>query len=313
MEDTSRELPRYVSEDIARSRATLKRFIVNELCNTEGLKTYYENRIRELHPAFHTYIMEHTFGERVNQRIYNILHDIEHNPTCPVCGSKCKFVHFYYGYEEACTPRCRGILSAQRHGSSFNNPAVREKIKQTCLEKYGVDHPFKSEIVRAKSKATWISKYGAGNPSYCKEVVERIKAAQRLTPEQVLGTLPAEFKVLSLPDNVSGKIRFICDRGHDNNMILDNWLRRRRCSKCNINSSAAEKEIAVLLSSYTTVKTNKRNIIPPLELDIFMPEHNLTVEYNGIYWHRHHDKNYHLNKTEQCAAKGIQLLHIFED
>ena len=61
----------------------------------------------------------------------------------------------------------------------------------------------------------------------------------------------------------------------------------------------------------------KRNIIKPLELDIYLPEHNLAFEYNGIYWHSeissNTDKNYHLDKTEMCEKQNIQLIHIFED
>ena len=43
-----------------------------------------------------------------------------------------------------------------------------------------------------------------------------------------------------------------------------------------------------------------------------MPDFKLAIEYNGYYWHSKKDKNYHLNKTELCNEKGIQLLHIFD-
>ena len=59
-----------------------------------------------------------------------------------------------------------------------------------------------------------------------------------------------------------------------------------------------------------------RNIISPLELDFFLPDYNLAIEFNGLYWHSElngKDKNYHLNKTKLCEEKGIQLIHIFED
>jgi hypothetical protein len=57
-----------------------------------------------------------------------------------------------------------------------------------------------------------------------------------------------------------------------------------------------------------------RTIIKPYELDLYSKEHNLAIEYNGIYWHSDlfKDKNYHLNKTLRCEEKGIQLFHIFE-
>jgi len=50
-------------------------------------------------------------------------------------------------------------------------------------------------------------------------------------------------------------------------------------------------------------------------LDIFIPQHNLAIEFNGLYWHNELfvDDKYHLNKTTQCQEKGISLIHIFED
>jgi len=61
--------------------------------------------------------------------------------------------------------------------------------------------------------------------------------------------------------------------------------------------------------------TNSKKIIPPLELDIFLPELKLAFEYNGLYWHNELNKenNYHLNKTELCEEQEIQLIHIYED
>jgi len=57
------------------------------------------------------------------------------------------------------------------------------------------------------------------------------------------------------------------------------------------------------------------SIIKPNQLDIFIPSHNLAIEFNGLYWHSEQYKpnNYHLNKTESCEKQGIQLIHIFED
>jgi len=50
-------------------------------------------------------------------------------------------------------------------------------------------------------------------------------------------------------------------------------------------------------------------------LDIYLPELKLAFEFNGLWWHNelYKDKNYHLNKTEECEKLGIQLIHIWED
>jgi very-short-patch-repair endonuclease len=50
-------------------------------------------------------------------------------------------------------------------------------------------------------------------------------------------------------------------------------------------------------------------------IDFYIPEHRLAIEFNGDFWHsegnRHITKTYHKERTEACAAQGIQLIHVF--
>jgi len=61
--------------------------------------------------------------------------------------------------------------------------------------------------------------------------------------------------------------------------------------------------------------TNSRNILDNnYELDIYIPDKKIAIEFNGNYWHSdlNKDRNYHKNKTKACKEKGIYLIHIFE-
>lgn len=81
-------------------------------------------------------------------------------------------------------------------------------------------------------------------------------------------------------------------------------------------SSQYENEIKNYIKSIysSTVEYNIRSVIPPYELDIYIPDKKLAIEFNGNYWHSscNKDKNYHLNKTIKCIQSGIRLIHIFE-
>lgn len=83
--------------------------------------------------------------------------------------------------------------------------------------------------------------------------------------------------------------------------------------------SVGETELATavqLMVGETDVVLNSRHIIPPYELDIYLPDHNLAIEYCGLYWHssaRISDTRYHKRKFDMCAKQGIVLLTIFED
>lgn len=80
--------------------------------------------------------------------------------------------------------------------------------------------------------------------------------------------------------------------------------------------------IRSILPENIEVKHRDRKTIGS-ELDIYIPELNIAVEYNGIYTHlwRPNAKSessqkgpkFHLNKTIACEKQGIQLIHIFSD
>lgn len=87
------------------------------------------------------------------------------------------------------------------------------------------------------------------------------------------------------------------------------------CPRCAHINSRAEKEIVEYIKSIYSgiVIENDRSVIGPLELDIYLPEIGVALEYDGLYWHSEgkKDKNYHLIKTQKCEEKGIILWHVF--
>ena len=79
--------------------------------------------------------------------------------------------------------------------------------------------------------------------------------------------------------------------------------------------SKAEKQIVDYLKYNGTIIENSKKVIPPLELDIYLPDINLAIEYNGTWYHSIENgcsKSYHLNKSLECRKKNIRLVHIYE-
>lgn len=68
---------------------------------------------------------------------------------------------------------------------------------------------------------------------------------------------------------------------------------------------------------------SNRSVLNGSELDIYLPEINFAIEYNGLYSHyyRPYEKNkslikdskYHLEKTLICENRGIKLLQFYSD
>lgn len=88
------------------------------------------------------------------------------------------------------------------------------------------------------------------------------------------------------------------------------------CITCRDNVSSVELEMVDFIKSvyFGEVITNSRQIIPPLELDVYLPDLKLAIELNGVYWHssKHKDRNYHKSKFLACKEKGIKLLQFWD-
>lgn len=88
------------------------------------------------------------------------------------------------------------------------------------------------------------------------------------------------------------------------------------CPYHNCNSSKKEKEISEFINSLgIATNTNDRTALNGLEIDVYIPDYNIGIELDGIFWHNelYKDKTYHVNKTDKCNEAGIRLIHIFED
>lgn len=80
-----------------------------------------------------------------------------------------------------------------------------------------------------------------------------------------------------------------------------------------INTFKEETQIYEWLKKETNYEIIK-NYRDDFELDVYIPERNIGIELNGVYWHSNNkkDKNYHINKTNYFKKRGITLLHIWD-
>lgn len=188
------------------------------------------------------------------------------------------------------------IYSLEKYGTThpLQNEEIRQKIKNTNIKKYGVEYPLQSNNIKNKQVNTLKDNY------YDQDVLKLLNNPEWLEKEKETKTLYEIADNLGISASNLGKY-------YKHYGIYFN--------KLNSNTSYAEKEIVKFLKTLgiKNIIKNSHNIIYPKEIDIFLPDYNLAIEYNGIYWHsesKGKDKFYHLNKTEECEKLGINLLHI---
>jgi hypothetical protein len=94
------------------------------------------------------------------------------------------------------------------------------------------------------------------------------------------------------------------------------WSDESRCPQCSLskNTSDGETEIEGWLNSlgYKTKKVKYKDIG---EIDIFLEDQRVGIEFNGLYFHSsaHVDKNYHLRKYTHAQNLNIRLFQFWED
>lgn len=115
----------------------------------------------------------------------------------------------------------------------------------------------------------------------------------------------------------------ICDYKFTRNHQMFDLSRYKTtmCDQCFpiAKTSNAEHEIKELISTWLpdqTIIGSDMEQIAPLELDIYLPELNIAIEYCGLYWHSElagKHRWYHRHKFDACKKIGIKLITIFED
>lgn len=95
--------------------------------------------------------------------------------------------------------------------------------------------------------------------------------------------------------------------------------RAHGCPECSHHRSKGESALAAFMSVFARVEERNRRVIPPKELDIYVPEVGLAVEYCGEYWHgasspedERTARTRHLDKHNACAEAGVRLLTVYE-
>ena len=214
--------------------------------------------------------------------------------------------------------------------NSMKNSETVQKLKLVFKEKYGVDWITQNKNIKEKIKQTMINKYEVNNYSKTKEYKNKM---YNLNKEKMIERITKYFQEndlefvsdINLYQNETTSIQFKCKKcGTIHTKIwnaIDQWWNCKVCNP-NFSTSSQETEITEFLQSNNILFEKSAKIIKnpesekSFEIDFNILNKNIAIEFDGLYWHcnRHQlNNNYHLQKTLLCKEKGIQLIHIFED
>ncbi|MEA3450789.1 MAG: hypothetical protein U9Q83_02680, partial [Bacteroidota bacterium] len=212
----------------------------------------------------------------------------------------------------------------ERYGAEtpLQNKEILTKLRKTNLERYGAENVQQNLIVRQKTITTCNVLYGGNTPMSHPEIKQKSRdASVKSFFSKKMKSLASIVKPLfAIDDYISTDKSYEWQCMKCDNVFESHLQDGRipRCYECypsmNTGISKGETELFDMINNSHKIQSD-RTVLNGKELDIYIPDKNIAIEFNGIYWHSElngKDKNYHLNKTKQCKEKGIQLIHIFE-
>lgn len=174
---------------------------------------------------------------------------------------------------------------------------ITNKVKLTKLQKYGDENYNNKDKIKESLKKLHTVEYWCdrlNNPEYSK-----------LHDKQTMNDLLHEYNPIQISILLNVHVQTVYR--HLNILGLRDPYK-----------SYAELELIGFLQSLgiTNIIRNSRKLLGNgKEIDIYLPDYNIAIEYNGVYWH-HEDvpnitRTYHYEKFIKCKEKNIQLLTIF--
>lgn len=282
-----------------------------------------------------------TISEKVFQCIYGPV-DIQCN-----IGNKLKFTGINTGYKfcgRAGVCRCaassvsKSISHTKQQATPDQNKLINDKRASTNIEKYGVanigqtksalEHhaAFYNDInnvnkTTSRIKKTKLNRYGNENYNNSAQIKETwIEKAndfwQNYFPDKDLESLCDKETLSELFDTMT-----VVDIAARLNVHIQTVYKYLNKHKIRIPyQSSYEQEIVIFLRSLgiDNIIQNTRTLLPSRkEIDIYLPDYKIAIEFNGIYWHHediaHITKTYHHDKFIEAEKLDIQLITIFSN
>lgn len=208
-------------------------------------------------------------------------------------------------------PQAAQTLVERYGSSSYNN---RDKARSTMKAKYGVEVFSQSPLFKQALK----QRYGANHPMQILKNKHKSyrKVVARLTDVDPLFDFDSYAGVNAL-DKYSFRCK-VCSSEFESKLDDGHVPICRVCNPIDTGKSKCEFEIIEWIRSIYLgeIIHGDRTVLYGKELDIYLPELNLAIELNGLYWHGEicgsKNRQYHLNKTKRCSERGITLCHVLD-
>lgn len=206
--------------------------------------------------------------------------------------------------------------------SPTSNREILKKISQTCMQNHGTAWPQQNPEIFAKTQMVFQELFGVDKPAQHPEIREQLRTMRRQQGYDLLAVnypqvIPMFDQTTYMQADFATQLEWKC-------VECDNiWSQTKRPHedpRCIICHPARETWGETAIKKWLVENNQKfvqwdREQISPLELDFWLPDHKIGIEFNGTWYHREDavpSRNYHQQKFSAAHKKGIKLIQIWE-
>lgn len=232
---------------------------------------------------------------------------VKNKAGCPGCRKDQRAQGFNKRSREEWLSACRAVHGdayEYKFPDTFSNADI-DNVQITC-QIHGEFQQKLSDHVRKK----------AGCPS-CAVDKRRGRKATHI-PMEVYDMLDSEAFLHMEHNNKQKPMQQIGRELNVSEHLVAKYMTKHNVLKQRFAKSTAESDLYEAISTIcppSQIKQNTKQIISPQELDLYLVDHKLAIEYCGLYWHSDKFKtsNYHVAKLKACNEQSIRLITLYDD
>lgn len=248
--------------------------------------------------------LRYSDSSSIYETLYRIKNHIEEVPTCKYCGKKLEWKP-YKNYGMYCSRTCKnldpeqqaknldGIIRKFGTTCALSNEFVKEKRNHTWEVKYG-GHPFSNKYIRNKIKTTCKEKYGVENIGNSKEIRQKIKQTckERYSVDNYAKTEECKEKLKNTCIERYGD--YFCNTKLATELSHSETANDKRIITMHKNhswsTSKPEEEFYIRIKEkFPDVKRQyKDKERYPFNCDFYIPSLDLFIELQGHWTHNDH-------------------------
>lgn len=229
---------------------------------------------------------------------------------------------------------------------AIGSPEIQGKIRQTFLSKYGTDKVLQVPEVREKAKQTNTDKFGVPYPAQNPDILSKMArtSLERYGTPYYTSTLMYRQQVMQDPGKIEEYAEFLND---PKRYIKSHFITKPNAHMVATRIGVSDSQVYQLASDigfyddlehrYSNMENevnefllslevqnvvrNDRQVIKPLEIDLYLPDYKFGIECNPTDTHNSSflgpfeeppkPYTYHQVKTKSAIENGITLFHIF--